>query len=329
MKSWCLAATSLVLSPLTRAGSQNKWESCSQGNNRLQIGTYQFYSDCNSHTYCASNGTCLPKGCRRDAFPLGYDDPKNFPPLCGRTEFCPDEEDACQSLLEVGSACQLNRDDQCEGPPDWKELADHSGMGLNHNGSVCLNNICMWANVTEGQPCVVENTAYIAYTSNGEFADIVSRDNCQFSDFCDSKALVCISKKDFGEACDADKECTSYNCLANGTCGDLPSAVRKLALWIYILVAACIFTAMVGLLVGLFLLHRKQRDVEREKRIQYWREQRTFHENIKQVRESARHTGHDTSGTTTLHSAYSDESHAPILRQKGSTWSVNETGLAR
>lgn len=33
--------------------------------------------------------------------------------------------------------------DECEGPPDWKDLADNSGLGINVNGSVCLNNLCM------------------------------------------------------------------------------------------------------------------------------------------------------------------------------------------
>ena len=138
-----------------------------------------------------------------------YDDPDTFPPLCNHTTFCPDEEDTCQPLLRVDSPCQLNRDgmysrlgtsvradrhpDQCEAPPDWRKLADHSGAGRNHNGTVCLNNTCMcvfrkasrqitradfaerWANVTVGEKCVVENTAYIAYTAGGEFAQIVSR----------------------------------------------------------------------------------------------------------------------------------------------------------
>ena len=33
--------------------------------------------------------------------------------------------------------------DECEGPPNFKDLADKTGYGLNVNGSVCLNNICM------------------------------------------------------------------------------------------------------------------------------------------------------------------------------------------
>lgn len=72
----------------------------------------------------------------------------------------------CLSVAPVGSPCQFNRDgeispgfrcttperqgnitptDQCEGPPNHKELADHTGFGLNVNGSVCLNNTCMYA----------------------------------------------------------------------------------------------------------------------------------------------------------------------------------------
>lgn len=33
--------------------------------------------------------------------------------------------------------------DQCEPPPNFAELADTTGRGLNVNGSVCLNNVCM------------------------------------------------------------------------------------------------------------------------------------------------------------------------------------------
>ena len=45
---------------------------------------------------------------------------------------------------------------------------------------------------------------------------------------------------------------------------------------------------MGGTLTGLYLAHRKQRDVEREKRLQYWREQNTFHQNLMQMRDAAR-----------------------------------------
>ena len=148
---------------------------CSQANNRLQAGSYQFTGDCDSQTFCASNGTCANKGCRKDIFPFGYSVDDDLPPLCDNTQFCPDEGDACQEKLPVGSLCQLNRDDECAPPDDWRDLADDT-YGTNVNGSVCLNYQCMWANVTLGQSCVVENVPYIVYNPNNqESIDIVSR----------------------------------------------------------------------------------------------------------------------------------------------------------
>jgi hypothetical protein len=44
---------------------------------------------------------------------------------------------------------------------------------------------------------------------------------------------------------------------------------------------------MFGTLIGLFILHKKQRDEERDKRVQYWREQNAFHQNLLQMRETA------------------------------------------
>lgn len=84
--------------------------------------------------------------------------------------------------------------------------------------------------------------------------------------------------------------CQSWNCLASGTCGESAAAPRHFATYVYVLVAIGIFggqlellslwsevkdflLGLFGTLIGLFLLHRKQRDEEREKRIQYWREQ--------------------------------------------------------
>lgn len=92
-----------------QAGSLNKGQNCSQAENRLQAGTYQFWSQCNSETWCAPSGVCAAKGCRKDDYPFGYNN--NRPPdKCPQGQFCPDEQDACQPLLPVGSPCQLNRD---------------------------------------------------------------------------------------------------------------------------------------------------------------------------------------------------------------------------
>lgn len=45
---------------------------------------------------------------------------------------------------------------------------------------------------------------------------------------------------------------------------------------------------MFGTLIGLYIVHRRHRFEEREKRAQYWREQEQFRQNIMQMREQAR-----------------------------------------
>ena len=150
-------------SSLVDAGDVNAGGACQVDNNRLQIGTYEFTSDCNSVTYCnPTTNTCQKKGCRHDEFPFGYAPGADLPPRCETGQFCPDEGDSCQPLLAVGSDCQLNRDgttasspwtlnkvlisaqsDECQPPPDAKDLTDTSPHGLNVNGAVCLNFQCM------------------------------------------------------------------------------------------------------------------------------------------------------------------------------------------
>jgi hypothetical protein len=160
-----LSTTLLFLSLssyLVNAGNVSLNGACQVGNNRLQLGTYEFSSDCNTFTYCNSKtNTCDKKECRRDEFPFGYSPGSDLPPRCGNGQFCPDEQDRCQDLLPVDSDCQLNRDgtmvsllvtgkilistqpDQCQPPPNAKDLADNSPHGLNVNGAVCLNFKCM------------------------------------------------------------------------------------------------------------------------------------------------------------------------------------------
>lgn len=84
--------------------------------------------------------------------------------------------------------------------------------------------------------------------------------------------------------------CASWNCEPSGKCGIGADVPRRLAIWVYIVVGICIFggelyvayptcvtltrhEGMFGTLVGLFFWHSKQRDADREKRVQYWREQ--------------------------------------------------------
>ncbi|KAI0779978.1 hypothetical protein C8Q74DRAFT_1456343 [Fomes fomentarius] len=292
---------------------------CNPARQKLQEGTYQFQTDCDEMTYCHSNSTCAWRGCRQDDFPFGYSFDVPIPDKCPRGMFCPDEQDECQPLLAVGAACQFNRDDECEAPPNFKELVDTTGFGLNHNGSVCLNNICMWANVTVGLPCTVQNTAYTAYGPNGEFIDIVSRGNCKVGLYCDAQQLVCVQAKAIGEKCEADKECLTYNCLEDGTCGRTTDTPIKVGTWVYIVVGVCIFGGMAGTLVALYIVHKKNRTAEREKRLQYWREQNAFRQNILQMQETARSTMATPGGSPRSSTIYgggrdgADESGAPML----------------
>jgi hypothetical protein len=181
----------------------------------------------------------------------------------------------------------MNRDDQCEPPPE-KELLDD--FPNNRNGSLCLNFKCTWANVTVGQECIVENTAYIAYDARSEFAFVVSRGNCRPGLYCDASITphVCAARKELGAACSADKECISNNCLGDDTCGTTSDAAAHFPTWVYIAVAAGILGGMLITIIGLFFVHKRTRDAEREKRTQYWREQTAFRQNILQMQETAR-----------------------------------------
>ncbi|KAH9910951.1 hypothetical protein B0H21DRAFT_782468 [Amylocystis lapponica] len=307
------------------AGSVAHGGACSLEHQRLEGGTYQFYTDCDSMTFCnSSTSTCDVRGCRKDIFPFGYTLGATLPPMCGDSEFCPDEEDMCLQLLDVGSPCQFNRDDQCLGPPNHHELADTTGYGLNVNGSVCLNNVCMYANVTLGQTCVVQNTAYVAYGPDGaEYPDVVSRGNCQVGLYCDSQSLQCIQTRELGQACDADKECSTYNCLASGVCGLSSDTPKYVANWVYVIVGVGIVAGMAATLVGMFFFHKKHSAIEREKRMQYWKEQTNFRENILHMQATTRNSmlyfanatgGAPSSPRSTLYGMMSEDSHMPMLQ---------------
>jgi len=188
---------------------------------------------------------------------------------------------------------------------------------------VCLNNVCMWANITVGQACQVENTAYIAYAGSREFIDVVSRGNCQVGSYCDSQQLVCVQMKAIGVSCDADKECLTFNCQSDGVCGISADTPNEFGIWVYVLVGIGIFGGMSATLFTLFMIHRRQRDQEREKRLQYWREQNAFRRSIMQMQETARASVLSVPGggsnRSTMHSrAGSEESSTPMI-QHGTT----------
>lgn len=114
---------------------------CSTNNNRVDSATHRLVTECDETSYCsdATNGTCQAKQCRRDEFPFGYSRQTPLPPFCGDGTFCPDEGNECQSMVDVGRPCQMNRDEQCKPPPDADDLVSSQNL----NGALCLQATCM------------------------------------------------------------------------------------------------------------------------------------------------------------------------------------------
>ncbi|KZT56934.1 hypothetical protein CALCODRAFT_453649 [Calocera cornea HHB12733] len=249
---------------------------CNLANNGLDPDTRRFVTDCDATGYCSSQGVCEPKGCRKDQYAFGYGSNPQ-PPLCPSGTFCPDEENICLPLIDVGSPCQLNRDDECAPPPNSDDLSS----SMNSNGSVCLSFTCQWQNATIGSPCIVENVAYTGYGSHGSvFIQVVSRDNCKTPEsYCDGSQRVCMRVKAVGDSCGGDKECGSYNCH-NGACGQSPGAPRQLKTWEYVITGVGIVLLMVGIFVVLFVVHRRQRDSRRAEIAAYWQEQTSYRRSL-------------------------------------------------
>jgi hypothetical protein len=167
-------------------------------------------------------------------------------------------------------------------------------------------------------------------------------DNCKVGLYCDTNSTICIQQRAIGARCTADKECVSYNCLPNQTCGVDPSNPRHFPVWVYIIIGFGIFggehrclasyifahndisfsQGMIATLVFLFIVHGRQREDEREKRLQYWREQvkiwlfeartrtyyftclqNAFRQNIMQMHETARNSLFTAPGSVSRRSA--------------------------
>jgi hypothetical protein len=207
---------------------------CASSTNHLDPNTQSLLTQCTEHTFCThpTNGTCAARLCRRDEFPFGYMQGDQAPPLCPKGSFCPDEGSGCQETVGAGMRCQFERDEQCAPPVDWEEL----GSAMDFNGSICLKGVCMWvyclsrffllmvtsyryANVTLGQPCVIDDTAYNVTDANGQWsATVVTRDNCRTpTSYCETGSMVCESSKALGVPCLADHECGMV-CMPLGFC---------------------------------------------------------------------------------------------------------------
>ncbi|EPT05458.1 hypothetical protein FOMPIDRAFT_41380 [Fomitopsis schrenkii] len=262
----------LQVLPSAFAGNAEEGGACSPSNDRLDPSSHTFLSDCTDTTFCAplnasapanptspaaSNGTCQARCCRRDEFPFGYSDGQPLPPLCGSGSFCPDEGSGCKPLIGLGQTCQLNRDDQCAPPKQWQSMASE----WNSNGSICLHSTCMYANISLGHTCVLDDVTYIVDGPNGQqYSTVVSRDNCLSPKlYCDRNSTQCVPTKLLGAACDADRECQSHNCGTSGSCAEPPEMPLHVASWQYGVVALSVVSAMSATVFVLVLVHKRLR----------------------------------------------------------------------
>ncbi|EIW71414.1 hypothetical protein TREMEDRAFT_27793 [Tremella mesenterica DSM 1558] len=262
------------------AYAKSGWgEACSQANSHLDSDTWALDSDCDATTYCADNSTCAYRGCRKDIYPFGYNGVAfdQLPALCPLGQFCPDEGDRCLDQVPVGGSCQKDRDDECAPSPDWNDLNGY----LNVNGTVCLNFVCQYANVTLGLQCILENTPYTGYLDSGaQYAFVISRDNCANGLYCDGTAMQCMKDKAFGAACTGNKECLSYNCGSDHKCGRAADEPIHPGTYAYVLVGLGITILILSVMISLWFVHRRSRKENQIKLEQYYNEQIAYRQSI-------------------------------------------------
>ncbi|KAG8896083.1 hypothetical protein FRC00_006515 [Tulasnella sp. 408] len=269
------AAASIILaSSLATAQVVEIGQTCNLARNRLTSTTHQFLSDCVPRAFCdPATSTCKPKGCRRDEFPFKFppDTPETpLPALCPEDQFCPDEGDQCLPIVPVGQNCQINRDGQYRG---------HALLG-----------IIPPQRTADQPPCVVDNTVYTGYRGDGsEWADIVSRDNCQTpSLYCDAQDNTCKQALDLNADCTSDKQCISRNCGTDNKCKLPAGTVIKIPLWQYIVTGVGIVAFIAIILISLFLAHKRQRAKTQREIREYFHEQTTYRSSIIALHTAAR-----------------------------------------
>ncbi|KAH9846143.1 hypothetical protein C2E23DRAFT_744760 [Lenzites betulinus] len=268
----------LLVAPLLVLGDSDVGFRCSTTNDRLDSASHKFISDCGETTFCTGvNGTCQARQCRRDEFPFGFANFTALPALCGNGTYCPDEGSGCAPLLAVGSACQMDRDDQCSPPPNWQALASNQ----NFNGSLCLKSLCTYANATLGQSCIIDNVTYIDAGPNGQqFSNVVTRHNCQTPlFFCDAAFNACVPTKTLGTSCSSDLECQSFNCGHKGECAEPPETPARVEAWQIVLTGLSVVAAMIATIVMLTFVHKRLR-------LQRYREIREYYEEQMGLRRS-------------------------------------------
>ncbi|GAA5885939.1 hypothetical protein JCM5296_007038 [Sporobolomyces johnsonii] len=272
-------------------------QSCNPANDKLDPLTHDFDSDCNVTEYCSApapqpnattattSGTCVPRVCRQDEWPFGYGN-VTLPPLCDDKQYCPDQGNGCKSLVAQNGACELNRDDECEPPSDPAtrlKLANPT----NNNGSICLNLVCMYANVESGQACNLSNTVFTGYESDGTaYTDVVTRDNCLTGLYCEPTSLTCVSTLAVGANCTSDRSCSTSICsTTTGTCSPTPGKPHPTPVWGVALLTIAVLIALGGMVWGLLRCDKSARARRRAERAQAWAEQRQLRERLGEVLE--------------------------------------------
>ncbi|GAA5950186.1 hypothetical protein JCM3765_004235 [Sporobolomyces pararoseus] len=267
-------------------------EACSPAKDKLSDQTHNFDSDCNATQYCipttvgdgsSVSGTCGYRTCRKDEYPFGFGN-TTLPPLCSVGEYCPDRGDGCRPLIALNGACELNRDDECAPPAD-QTLQARLSSPTNHNGSMCLNSLCVYANVEQDQACTVSNTVYTGYGDDGTaYTDVVTRDNCINGHYCDPQSLTCVPSLPVKAHCISNRSCSTSICsTTTGTCSPPPSKPRHTPPVAVAFLVLAVLALLGGMVWSLLKCDRSARERRRAERASAWAEQRQLRERLGEV----------------------------------------------
>lgn len=117
-----------------------------------------------------------------------------------------------------------------------------------------------YANVTEGQPCILDQTTYYESGSDGtQFANVITRSNCKTPKFyCDAGRATCQRTRPIGSPCASDFECeqvrnknsgiaspidapavllSQQHCSIDGLCAQARDKAARVATWHYAITA--------------------------------------------------------------------------------------------
>ncbi|GAA5884470.1 hypothetical protein JCM16303_005097 [Sporobolomyces ruberrimus] len=171
----------------------------------------------------------------------------------------------------------------------------------NHNGSMCLNSVCVFANIEPGQACTVSNTVYTGYDDDGTaYTDVVTRDNCLNGFYCDPQSVTCVPSLPVKAACLSDRSCSTSICsTTTGTCSPAPSKPRHTPPWAVAFLILAVLAALGGMVWSLHKCDKSARERRRSERAAAWAEQRQLRGRLGEVLEKKQMMERDWSRSTT------------------------------